>query len=71
MSVYQYRAYNAAGQTVSGVLEADGLLTVETRLRNIGLWLLDAKESEGAVTVERRLSGSAPTHWESNLESVR
>lgn len=52
MSVYHYRAYNAAGQTVSGELEADGLLTVETRLRNIGLWLLEAKEGEGIVTAE-------------------
>ena len=52
MSVYHYRAYNAAGQTVSGALEADGLLTVEARLRNTGLWLLEAKEGEGAVIAE-------------------
>ena len=52
MSVYHYRAYNATGQTVSGALEADGLLTVEMRLRNTGLWLLEAKEGEGIVTVE-------------------
>lgn len=50
MSLYHYRAYNAAGETVTGALEADGLLTVETRLRNTGLWLLEAKEGEGVVT---------------------
>ena len=52
MSVYHYRAYNSAGHTVSGVLEADGLLTVETRLRGTGLWLLEAKEGEGIASVE-------------------
>lgn len=60
MSLYQYRAYNAAGQTVSGALEADGLLTVETRLRSTGLWLLEAKEggdvaslSSSNITIKR------------------
>ena len=50
MSMYHYRAYNATGQTVSGSLEADSLLTVENRLRSTGIWLLEAKEGEGVVS---------------------
>ena len=45
MSVYRYRAYNSAGQTVSGALEADSLATLESRLRTAGSWLIDARES--------------------------
>ncbi len=52
MSLYHYRAYNAAGQTVSGAVEADGLLTVEARLRATGLWLLEAKEGGGLISSE-------------------
>jgi type IV pilus assembly protein PilC len=52
MSLYHYRAYNATGQTVSGSLEADSILTVENRLRSTGIWLLEAKEGEGVVSVE-------------------
>jgi len=52
MSLYHYRAYNATGQTVSGAVEADGLLMVETRLRSTGLWLLEAKEGDDAVIAE-------------------
>ncbi|HWA24600.1 MAG TPA: type II secretion system F family protein [Lacunisphaera sp.] len=44
MSVFHYRAYNAAGQTVSGALEADSLATLETRLRVADIWLLEARE---------------------------
>jgi type IV pilus assembly protein PilC len=52
MSLYHYRAYNATGQTVSGSLEADSILTVENRLRSTGIWLLEAKEGEGVVSAE-------------------
>ncbi len=44
MSMFQYRAYDAAGKTVTGSLEADNITAVETRLKNAGIWLLDAKE---------------------------
>src|SRR3954470_18878461 len=51
MSMFHYRAYDAAGKTVSGSLEADSLSSVETRLRNAGIWLLEAKEGAGALEV--------------------
>lgn len=64
MSLYRYRAYNSAGQTVSGSLEADSLTTLESRLRTAGSWLIDAREGGSAevisdsevsnVTVKRR-----------------
>jgi type II secretory pathway component PulF len=44
MSAFHYRAYNASGQTISGVLEADSVTTLEARLRTAGVWLLEAKE---------------------------
>ena len=44
MSTYRYRAYNAAGQTVSGTVDAESLFAVEARLREAGIWLLDARE---------------------------
>jgi type II secretory pathway component PulF len=44
MSAFHYRAYNAAGQTITGVLEADSVTTLENRLRTAGVWLLEAKE---------------------------
>ncbi len=44
MSAFHYRAYNASGQTISGVLEADSVGTLETRLRAAGVWLIEAKE---------------------------
>jgi type II secretory pathway component PulF len=50
MSVFHYRAYDAAGKTVSGALEADNLGSLETRLREAGVWLLDARE--GAALLE-------------------
>jgi type II secretory pathway component PulF len=43
MSLFRYRALNAAGRTVSGTLEADNLPTVESRLRSAGIWLLEAE----------------------------
>jgi len=44
MSAFHYRAYNASGQTITGVLEADNVTTLENRLRTAGVWLLEAKE---------------------------
>jgi type II secretory pathway component PulF len=44
MSAFHYRAYNASGQTISGVLEADSVTTLEARLRAAGVWLLEARE---------------------------
>ena len=49
--MFHYRAYDAAGKAVTGSLEADSLGTVETRLRNAGIWLLEAKEGGGAIGV--------------------
>ena len=44
MSVFHYKAYNDAGQAVSGALESDNLATLEARLRLAGVWLLEARE---------------------------
>jgi type II secretory pathway component PulF len=44
MSAFHYRAYNASGQTISGVLEADSVTSLEARLRAAGVWLLEARE---------------------------
>jgi type II secretory pathway component PulF len=44
MSVFHYKAYNAAGQTVSGAIEADNVTTLENRLRLADVWLLEARE---------------------------
>ena len=40
MSVYSYRAYNAAGRLTSGSLDAESLDALEKRLRAAGIWLL-------------------------------
>jgi type IV pilus assembly protein PilC len=44
MSVFHYRAFDAAGKAVAGALEADSIGSLETRLRAGGIWLLEAKE---------------------------
>lgn len=44
MSVFHYKAYNAAGQAVSGAIETDSVATLETRLRLADIWLLEARE---------------------------
>jgi len=44
MSVYSYRAYNAAGRLTSGSLDAESLDALEKRLRAAGIWLLEATE---------------------------
>lgn len=49
MSLFHYRAYNAAGDTVTGILEADSVGTLEGRLRDLGVWLLDAREGGAAA----------------------
>lgn len=49
MSVFHYRAFDAAGKTVSGALEADNVGSLETRLREAGVWLLDAREGEAML----------------------
>lgn len=51
MSMFHYRAYDTAGKAVTGSLEADSLDAVEARLRNAGIWLLEAKEGIGAIAV--------------------
>jgi type IV pilus assembly protein PilC len=55
MSLYHYRASNAAGETITGALEADSFSALEHSLRRSGVWLLDAKESAraGAATARR------------------
>jgi len=55
MSLYLYRAYDAAGQMVSGSFEAGSVAALEQRLRQTGVWLLEARESTAAGT----LSGNA------------
>ena len=52
MSMYNYRAYDAAGKSITGTLEADSLGAVEGNLRIAGIWLLEAKEGM-AFTRER------------------
>ncbi|RKX35568.1 MAG: hypothetical protein DRP71_03275 [Verrucomicrobia bacterium] len=44
MSLFHYRAYDAAGETITGALEADSRSTLETRLRAAGVWMLEARE---------------------------
>lgn len=48
MSTFHYRAYNAAGETVTGAIDSSSLTTLEARLRSAGLWLLEARAG-GAV----------------------
>lgn len=57
MSVFHYRALNAAGDTVSGVLETEDMATLENRLRAAGIWLLEARE--GAAPKEKSTDESA------------
>ncbi len=49
MSLYRYRAYNAAGQLVNGSLEADSLALLESRLRTAGVWLVEAQEGAASA----------------------
>lgn len=44
MSVFHYKAFNASGKAISGALEADSVTTLETRLKEAGVWLLEARE---------------------------
>jgi len=52
MSLFHYRAFDAAGETITGSLEADSLLTLENRLRAVGAWLLEAREHGDAVKAD-------------------
>jgi type II secretory pathway component PulF len=56
MSLFRYRALNAAGHTVTGTLEAADVSAVESRLRTAGSWLLEAEEG-GVVGREGEVSG--------------
>lgn len=58
MSLFHYRAFNAAGETVSGALEAEDLPTLETRLRSAGVWLLEAREGAALKESSRDVSAS-------------
>jgi type II secretory pathway component PulF len=58
MAWYHYRAYDAAGHAVSGALEAESLLTLESRLRAGGVWLLDAAEQAAVAPTGRRRLGA-------------
>jgi type II secretory pathway component PulF len=53
MSLFHYKAYDAAGATTSGALEADSLTTLENRLRDAGFWLLEAREHGESVRIEK------------------
>ena len=61
MSVFSYRAYDAAGRITSGSLEADSVTALENRLRTAGIWMLEAKEgrSEQTEVVSRLKLGRA------------
>ena len=61
MSVFSYRAYDAAGRITSGSLEADNVTALENRLRTAGIWMLEAKEgrSEQTEVVSRLKLGRA------------
>jgi type IV pilus assembly protein PilC len=52
MSLFHYRAYDTAGETITGALEADSRSTLETRLRAAGIWLLEAREHGGSTRKE-------------------
>ena len=60
MGLYHYRAFDAAGQTVAGAVEAENPAALEHRLRKAGIWLLEAREGAparpaalGRTTVKR------------------
>ena len=59
MSVFHYRAFDGAGKPVIGAQEADSILTLETRLKSAGIWLLEAKE--GAAVIEEIARGGRST----------
>ncbi len=52
MSMYRYRAYNAAGDVVQGAIEADSVLVAENRLRTSGIWLFEAHEGTAIATAQ-------------------
>jgi type II secretory pathway component PulF len=56
MSLYHYHAFNAAGEAVSGELEAASLAAVEQHLRGRGVWL---REATARASVAARPSGRA------------
>lgn len=56
MNTFHYRAFNSVGETVNGAVEADSVSTLETRLRALGMWLLDAREGGVADATARRAS---------------
>lgn len=49
MNLFHYRAYNSAGETVTGAVEAESVRALEMRLRTTGSWLLEAR-TDGLVT---------------------
>lgn len=51
MSLFHYKAFNAAGETVTGALEAESLAALEARLRTGGSWLLEAS-TDGQATAD-------------------
>lgn len=51
MSLFHYKAYNPAGEMISGALEAESVPALEARLRTAGSWLLEAR-TEGEVAAQ-------------------
>jgi len=49
MSLFHYKAFNSAGETISGALEAESVPALEARLRTTGSWLLEARTGGQAV----------------------
>jgi len=43
MSLFHYKAFNSAGETIAGALEAESVPALEARLRTTGSWLLEAR----------------------------
>jgi len=43
MSLFFYKAFNSAGETISGSLDAESVPALEARLRTTGSWLLEVR----------------------------
>ncbi|MDX2186326.1 MAG: type II secretion system F family protein [Opitutaceae bacterium] len=52
MTTYHFQAYNAEGRTVTGTLQADSVVSLEERVRGLGLWLLEFRTTNQSVAVD-------------------
>lgn len=65
MPVFEYRALNSRGKEVKGILEADSLAQLRSRLRAQGRYPVAVVESRG-----RRAKGGFARHWPSLFRSA-